>query len=304
MSFVRGCVLVSFLLMTTRGFAADVEGARALAIRAEAELAAERPVEAAKLFERAAGLEVGIGWWLAAAEAWIDAVRPHDAVAAYHSALGLRELGPEVRAAIGDQLRVAEETARLVDAARAATEDERHRVAIGLWDKAFGIVGRARYGLEAARAAARAKLWRDAEARYGEVTAADGLTREERAAIDVELAVVRTQMRAVTHTDDDEVAPWVLVGTGSAAVVFGVVALVLGDDARRDLRAAEAGAVDGRIDGLSRAEALALERDARTWSTAGIVAAGLGAGLVAVGGLWLAVEPAHDGGRVTVGARF
>lgn len=282
-----------------------LERARTLAILAEGRLAAGLPAEAAPLYERAAGLDPRPSFWLAAAEAWVDATWPERAVTAYERALALA--APPARSAIEDQRRLATAMAALTAEARKATSDGRHAAAADHWYEAAALSGSPRYELEAARSLARARripALRQALPRLLErANGRPDWSADERAQLE-DLRDLSQTFTPPPPTAESSPAPWILVGSGSAIAVFGIVALLVGDDARKDLRAAERGAIDGRIEDLTRADMLSLESTARTWNTVGLVSAALGTALVATGSTWLALTPSHDGAVVTVGARL
>lgn len=278
-----------------------LERARTLAILAEGRLAAGLPAEAAPLYERAADLDPRPSFWVAAAMAWIDATHPERAVAAFERALALAT--PAARSGLEDQRRLAQAMAALTVEARRATADGRHAAAADRWYEAAALSGSHRFELEAARALSRARRIQALRLALPRLIERSDWSADERALLDD----LQDQAQAYIPPPPPDMtnpAPWVLIGAGAAVAVFGVTALFVGDDARRELRAAERAAIDGRIEDLTRADALALESTARTWNTVGLVATGLGVALVATGSTWLAVAPGQDGAIVTVGARL
>jgi len=313
-----GVVLWMVVALGRPVMAADgLAEARALAIVAEGRLGEGRAAEAAGLFERAGQVGLEAGWWIAAGDAWIAAMEPGKAIVAFRRAAV--SAGEARRVMIAERIAMAERCEREVVGARAATLEGKLVAAAQGWSRAFERTGARRYGVEAARAFDEAGRYQEAARRYRELALRSDLTLDERAEIETSLAEVRMRLGAdgevagdwrvgvrgagIDDERGDGAALGLVVG-GAILTVFGAAALAVSEDARVELRHAEAGVVDGRIEEITRADALALSRTAKTWNVVGWVAGGVGLGAVIGGGVWMAVEPGASATTVSVGGRF
>lgn len=185
-----------------------LERARTLAILAEGRLAAGLPAEAAPLYERAANLDPRPSFWLAAAEAWVDATYPERAVTAFERALALAS--PAGRSGIEEQRRLATAMAALTAEARRATSDGRHAAAADRWYEAAALSGSHRYELEAARALSRARRIPALREALPRLIERSGWSAEERAALD-DLRDLAQTWTPPPPQDPSSPAPWVLI---------------------------------------------------------------------------------------------
>lgn len=306
------CVVVGLLGRPV--VAADgLAEARALAIVAEGRLVEGRAVEAAGLFERAGEIALEAGWWIAAGDAWMEAVEPGKAIADYRRAAPLA--GDTRRVMVAERIVQAERCEREVAGARAALVGGRFLAAGQSWAKAFEWTGGRRYGIEAARAFEQAGRFDEAARRYRELLLRSDLTVEERAGIEGELTDIRKRpgfagegaaaaRGAGAMAESGNGAAVGLVIGGAVLTVFGVAALAVSEDARVELRHAESGAVDGRIEEITRADAVALSRTAKTWNVVGWIVGGVGVAAVLGGSVWIMAQPSPGATTVTVGGRF
>lgn len=288
-------VLASSALATSTS---DFEAARALAARARAQLDARRPDPAARLFDLAHERAPHPLWLTAAGEAWLEALQPAQAVERLEAALADPALSGTAREHAVERLALARRVTPLIAAARASGVSPED--AFKAWREAVAASDLGRCVLEAARAAERARLFREAESLFALAAERDDLAPEERRVARDALLKLRERdllARARTPAPSND-AGWVVVVSGAAVLTGGVVAFLVGEEQRARVRSAMAdeGALSTR---MSRAEALSLERSANTWSTIGWVAAGLGVVAVTVGVVVLETQPVPRGAVLT-----
>lgn len=276
----------------------DYEAARALASRARAQLDARRPEPAARLFELAHERAPHPLWLTAAGEAWLEALQAAPAVQRLEEALADPALSGTAREHTVERLALARRVAPLIAAARAngISPDEAFRA----WREAIAVSNLGRCVLEAAQAAERARLFKEAESLFALAAERDDLAPEERRVARDKLLELRerdllARVRTPATSND---SGWVVVVSGAAVLTGGVVAFLVGEEQRGRVRSAMAddGALSTR---MSRAEAQSLERSANTWSTIGWVAAGLGVVAVTVGVVVLETQPVPRGAVLT-----
>lgn len=278
----------------------DAAAARALAARARTHLDLRQPEPAAQWFDAAHAQEAHPLWLLAGGEAWLEALRPELAVARLEAALADPGLVEPARSHATERLALAKTLVPL--SSRARDPETAAGDAHAAWREAFAASNIGRCLLEGARAAERARRFGDADALYVLAVEREDLSREERRGASDALVRLRERdaftRRVPTAAPRSEVG-WGLVAGGAAALVGGVVAWIVGEDQRAQVRAAKADSVDGVTSRLSRAEALDLERSADTWSTVGWIAAGTGLAAMTVGVVMLETRPASRGAIVT-----
>ena len=274
-------------------FVADPGAARSLVVMAQVALEAQRPEEAARLFERAFELDPQGLFLVGAGTGWLQAMRPAEALAQVERALrDVRLVDPE-RAQTTRLADVARSLVPLVAQARGATARGDHGAAMAAWEKAFERWPNGLALIEAARAAQRAERARDLRRLAVEAAARDDLGSDDRRWVSEVLDdFARSDAEDRRPLREDSVAPWVLVGVGATVVIGGAVGLALGADARDDVRAMKGDARGGVVFDTTRAEAQERSDDARLFTTIGWVGVGVGAVVLAVGSGWLlAQEP-------------
>lgn len=253
----------------------DPDAAKTVAAEGQLLLEAFEGALAAERFERAHSLDSQDIWRMAAAEAWIVAAEPERALT------HLRALPDGANPRLRE---LAEALALIVKRARTATLQEAHRDAARAWSEAFAKRAIGRYRLEEARSTLRAGG--EAETLFADLEGRPDLSRAER----IEVADVLVRMRNPLPELPDRpdaartAAPmWMVVG-GGALLLGGVVALVVADGQRAEVR--ESLARDPASRDMTRAEALTLWDEAQTLNAVGLIGGGVGLVLAGSGALW------------------
>ncbi len=264
----------------------DADLAKTMAADAQLALEVHEEARAGERFDRAHALDGHPIWCFAAAEAWLAAIEPERALERIRQIEGDARLTAIVSA---ERLRAvaerAERLAPIVQKAKRATLAESHAAAAQAWAEAFAAMPSGHLLLEQARSTLRARQVTEAEAMLVELERRVDLSRAERLEVDEHLARIRAPFSAMPAParERDSAAPmWLVVG-GGALVVGGVVALVVASAQRDDVRAAMA--QDAPVRSMTRAEALALEDEARALDVAGYLGGGLGLALAGTGAL-------------------
>lgn len=253
----------------------DPDAAKTVAAEGQLLLEAFEGAAAAERFERAHSLDSQDIWRVAAAEAWLVAAEPERALTHLRA---LREgASPRLR-------ELAEALLPIVTRARAATLQGAHRDAARAWTEAFAKKAVGRYRLEEARSTLRAGG--DAQALFADLDGRSDLSRAERSEVADVLVRLRNPLPTLPERPNSAptAAPmWMVVG-GGALLIGGVVAVVVADGQRADVR--ESLARDPGARDLTRAEALTLWNEAQTLNAVGLIGGGVGLLLAGSGALW------------------
>jgi len=215
-------------------------------------------------------------------------------------------LGGDVSANAEKRLALARVLVGVVARARELTKRKDHARAMSAWEEALGVLPNGHFAVAAAKAAEDAGRVTDVLRLARVAEASSDLSREERRWVASTLARVTAPVMVIPTSElpSSTVAPWVLVGTGGALVLGGIVALVVGDAAWSDVEAMKAGASDGVVFETTRAAAEERADRARRWTTVGWVGMAVGAVAAGLGAGWLAAEvPARAPGGVVVSVR-
>jgi tetratricopeptide (TPR) repeat protein len=297
-------LLIPLLLSAQSAQAArDIRAAQLQVDEARLALAGKRYVAAAEHMEKAFAYDQNPLWLANAGYARMMAGQQERAVEALSAALADKNLEGDARQRAVERLGKASAAKAFIQRSDEAKTAGDLTAAARAYDEAYVAVPIGPYALEAAILWERAGNSENAQTRYQQAAAAQDLTPEQqRLTVEALARVARgEQVEAPPTTVQRDGTPtvvqvsdpppksgtpvmgWALVGTGAAAIVAGVVVVVIGNGKAADLRAAQDGARDGVTDDLSRADALALESDAGVFQTAGVITAIAGAAMSATG---------------------
>lgn len=310
--------------------ARDIRAAQKAVDEAQLALAGKRYVAAAEAMEKAYDLDPNPLWLANAGYARMMAGQQERAVEAMSAALADKNLDGEARVRAVERLGHASAAKAFIARSEEAKTQGDLAAAARAYDEAYSAVPIGPYALEAATLWERAKNYQRAEERYTQAAAAQDLTPEQqRMTVEALSRVARlakpdtimkpdvpppdaTPKPVVVHADDggggSPVVGWVLVGTGAAATIGGVVMLLAGNGQASDLQAAQDGAEDGVVKDLSREDALAMQSDAEMLQTTGVIATIAGVAIAGTGVVLVLLSGGRDApdtrGDVHVGAGF
>lgn len=305
-------VVIVALASTSARAARDPKAAAEAVRKAELAMAGQRYAEAADRMEEAYSHDPNPLWLANAGYARMMSGELPRALAHFDAALADAKLVGEGRTRASER-RTRAATAKVeVDAAVAAEASGDAKGAAQAIDRAFESVSIGLYLLEAAGLWEKAGDLALASERFKAAAARQDLEADQRVAATDGLARVTAALaRAaepepepkleVVHTPREEpnILGWVVVGSGLAVAAFGVTSFFLSADKRATWEDAERDP-DGVVVGLERAEAQALEDDARLWWNMGIVGTAVGVAAVATGVVMLATDTGRPETRESV----
>lgn len=300
-------ILLACLLLA----AAPADPARRAVERGKLALAARQYAAAADAMEDAYRLDRNPLWAANAGFARMMAGQQDRAIELLSEALADPTLPAEPRDKAHERLGKASACRALLARAERSRDGGDLAAAARAFDEAAGLVPIGAYLIAAGEAYERAGLLEQASQRLRAALAQADLSEVQRrdasdALVRVAAASAKHQARAdaeAARPKDRPVTPpeppgpvagWALIGTGSAALAFGVIALVVTDQTNQEF----ADRVDGDTFAGTYDDAQALQSEARTWWTLGVVSSAAGLAATAAG---LVLVLTHDDGPTTEG---